>query len=107
MVAAKFGWDIAANQALIDDVRALAAAREATPAQVALAWLLAQQPSIDPFPAGAAATSTPGARHRRLRFPGPRRRITGCFESSSSSIRSDLSWLEAHACPANHAGRIN
>ena len=39
-----------ANQALVDVVRALAAARGATPAQIALAWLLAQQPWIVPIP---------------------------------------------------------
>ena len=42
--------NLAANQALIDHVRGLAAARGATPAQVALAWLLAQRPSIVPIP---------------------------------------------------------
>jgi aryl-alcohol dehydrogenase-like predicted oxidoreductase len=42
--------NLAANQALIDHVRALAAARGATPAQVALAWLLAQHPSVVPIP---------------------------------------------------------
>jgi aryl-alcohol dehydrogenase-like predicted oxidoreductase len=40
----------AANQALVDHVRALAEARGATPGQVALAWLLAQQPWIVPIP---------------------------------------------------------
>jgi aryl-alcohol dehydrogenase-like predicted oxidoreductase len=40
----------AANQALLDSVRALAQARGATPGQVALAWLLAQQPFIVPIP---------------------------------------------------------
>ena len=39
-----------ANQALLDKVRALAAAHDATPGQVALAWLLAQQPWIVPIP---------------------------------------------------------
>ncbi|GEL94638.1 aldo/keto reductase [Cellulomonas composti] len=39
-----------ANAALVDHVRALAAARGATPGQVALAWLLAQQPWIVPIP---------------------------------------------------------
>lgn len=42
--------NLAANQALIDHVRALAEARGATPAQVALAWLLAQHPFIVPIP---------------------------------------------------------
>jgi aryl-alcohol dehydrogenase-like predicted oxidoreductase len=42
--------NLAANQALLDHVRGLAAARGATPAQVALAWLLAQHPFIVPIP---------------------------------------------------------
>ena len=42
--------NLAANQSLIDHVRALAAARSATPAQVALAWLLAQHPFVVPIP---------------------------------------------------------
>ncbi|MEP7765925.1 aldo/keto reductase [Sanguibacter sp. 25GB23B1] len=40
----------AANQALVDSVSAVAARRNATPGQVALAWLLAQHPSIVPIP---------------------------------------------------------
>jgi aryl-alcohol dehydrogenase-like predicted oxidoreductase len=40
----------AGNQALLDHVAALAAAKGATPAQVALAWLLAQHPWIAPIP---------------------------------------------------------
>lgn len=42
--------NLAANQALIDHVRALAEARGGTPGQVALAWLLAQRPFIVPIP---------------------------------------------------------
>jgi aryl-alcohol dehydrogenase-like predicted oxidoreductase len=42
--------NLAANQGLIDHVRGLADARGATPAQVALAWLLAQHPFIVPIP---------------------------------------------------------
>ncbi|MFF7378349.1 aldo/keto reductase [Streptomyces massasporeus] len=40
----------ATNQALVDHVTALAQAKGATPGQVALAWLLAQHPSIVPIP---------------------------------------------------------
>lgn len=47
--------NLAANQAIVDAVRSLAEARNATPGQVALAWLLAQHPSIVPIP---------GTRHR-------------------------------------------
>jgi aryl-alcohol dehydrogenase-like predicted oxidoreductase len=39
-----------ANQALVDLLQAIAAAKGATPAQVALAWLLAQRPWIVPIP---------------------------------------------------------
>lgn len=39
-----------ANQALVDHVRALADSKGATPGQVALAWLLAQQPWVVPIP---------------------------------------------------------
>ena len=56
----------AANQSLVDHVAGLAAAKNATPGQIALAWLLAQQPWIVPIPgtrrrerleANAAATA--------------------------------------------------
>ena len=40
----------AANQSLVDHVAGLAAAKNATPGQIALAWLLAQQPWIVPIP---------------------------------------------------------
>lgn len=39
-----------ANQVLVDRVREIADARKATPAQVALCWLLAQRPWIVPIP---------------------------------------------------------
>jgi aryl-alcohol dehydrogenase-like predicted oxidoreductase len=39
-----------ANQALVDLIGAVAARRQASPAQVALAWLLAQKPWIVPIP---------------------------------------------------------
>ncbi|MGH3171012.1 MAG: aldo/keto reductase, partial [Trebonia sp.] len=39
-----------ANQALLAHVASLAAAKDATPGQVALAWLLAQHPWIAPIP---------------------------------------------------------
>jgi aryl-alcohol dehydrogenase-like predicted oxidoreductase len=40
----------AANQPIVDTVRQIAATHNATPAQIALAWLLAQQPWIVPIP---------------------------------------------------------
>ena len=39
-----------ANRAIVDAVAGIAAARKATPAQIALAWLLAQKPWIVPIP---------------------------------------------------------
>ncbi|RYY19314.1 MAG: aldo/keto reductase, partial [Sphingobacteriaceae bacterium] len=39
-----------ANQALVDLLGNIAAERNATPAQIALAWLLAQKPWIVPIP---------------------------------------------------------
>ena len=39
-----------ANQALVDLLTAIAARKGATNAQIALAWLLAQHPSIVPIP---------------------------------------------------------
>lgn len=42
--------NLSANEALVEHVRSLAAAKGATPGQVALAWLLAQQPWVVPIP---------------------------------------------------------
>jgi aryl-alcohol dehydrogenase-like predicted oxidoreductase len=39
-----------ANQALVDRLREIAARKRATPAQIAIAWLLAQKPWIVPIP---------------------------------------------------------
>ena len=39
-----------ANQGLVERLTAIAAAKQATPAQIALAWLLAQRPWIAPIP---------------------------------------------------------
>lgn len=39
-----------ANQAIVDLLKKIAAEKEATPAQIALAWLLAQKPWIVPIP---------------------------------------------------------
>jgi aryl-alcohol dehydrogenase-like predicted oxidoreductase len=41
---------LAKNLALVEEVKTIAAAKGATPGQVALAWLLAQQPWIVPIP---------------------------------------------------------
>jgi aryl-alcohol dehydrogenase-like predicted oxidoreductase len=41
---------MAKNQALVDLLKRVAAEKSATPAQIALAWLLAQRPTIAPIP---------------------------------------------------------
>jgi aryl-alcohol dehydrogenase-like predicted oxidoreductase len=41
---------LAHNRALVEDIQALAAAKDVTPAQIALAWLLARKPWIVPIP---------------------------------------------------------
>lgn len=41
---------LAANQAIVDLVKQIAEEKEATPAQIALAWLLAKKPWIAPIP---------------------------------------------------------
>jgi aryl-alcohol dehydrogenase-like predicted oxidoreductase len=48
--------NLAHNQALVDHVRRLASDKDATPGQIALAWLLAQSPAIVPIP-GTRSTS--------------------------------------------------
>ncbi len=54
---------------LVDRLKALAEAKQATPAQIAIAWLLAQQPWIVPIP-GTTKThrlqENIGAAHLRL-----------------------------------------
>lgn len=42
--------NMAANQALVDQVKRIAEEKQASPGQIALAWLLAQQPWIVPIP---------------------------------------------------------
>jgi aryl-alcohol dehydrogenase-like predicted oxidoreductase len=61
VIATKFGFDLAAflrftpesrkaNQPVVDLLNAIAKRKKATPAQIALAWLLAQKPFIVPIP---------------------------------------------------------
>jgi aryl-alcohol dehydrogenase-like predicted oxidoreductase len=52
-----------ANQALIDLLGRIAERKKATPAQIALAWLLAQKPWIVPIP----GTTKPGRLEENLR----------------------------------------
>lgn len=76
------------NQALLDAVGALAAEREASSAQIALAWLLAQSPSIVPI-------------------PGTRRRERLVENAGSTQVRlsaDDVAALDALAAQVGVAG---
>ena len=53
-----------ANQALVDLLGEIAQRKKATPAQIALAWLLAQKPWIVPIP-GTTEAGAPGREPRR------------------------------------------
>ena len=77
--------NLAANQALVDHVKELAAAKDVTAGQVALAWLLAQHPWIVPIPGtrrttriqeNAAATSVALSADERDDLDGLARRIS-------------------------------
>ena len=52
-----------ANRALVDLLEAIAKRKKATPAQIALAWLLAQKPWIVPIP-GTTQAASPGGEPR-------------------------------------------
>ena len=68
-----------ANTALVERVRALADGRGATPGQIALAWLLAQQPWIVPIPApaGSSASGRTPARRRSALSADERAELDG------------------------------
>ncbi|WP_374312059.1 aldo/keto reductase [Microbacterium sp.] len=76
--------NLAANRAVIDHVKELAAAKDVTPGQIALAWLLAQHPWIAPIPGtrrtsrieeNAAATTVALSADERDDLDGLTRRI--------------------------------
>jgi aryl-alcohol dehydrogenase-like predicted oxidoreductase len=77
-----------ANQALVDQIGAIAAARQATPAQIALAWLLSRKRWIVPIPGttkphrlkenlGAAAIELTGADLRQIEDALARIKVQG------------------------------
>jgi Aldo/keto reductase family len=106
-----------ANQAVVDLIGAIAARKHATPAQIALAWLLAQKPWIVPIPGttklhrleenlGAAAVELAregpeGDRQRllahRLRIParGAKRRARAASASRASGRGQSLDEFRA------------
>ena len=107
-----------ANQALVDLLGQIAARKKATPAQIALAWLLAQKPWIVPIPGttklqrldeniGAVAVEltsddlreidSAAAQDHGARGPVPRRagahdRSLSGFKANSSTTRPPTGW---------------
>ena len=91
-----------ANQALVDLLGEIAGRKQATPAQIALAWLLAQKPWIVPIPGttklhrleeniGAAAVElyarrSPRHRPRRLQDHGARGPVPGTSAAAGRSL---------------------
>ena len=89
-----------ANQALVDLLRAIAAQKQATPAQIALAWLLAQKPWIVPIPGttklhrleenlGAAAVELTSDDLHEIDSAAARIRVQGARYSESSEKMID------------------
>ena len=89
-----------ANQALVDLLRTIAARKQATPAQIALAWLLAQKPWIVPIPGttklhrleenlGAAAVELTLDDLREIDSAAARIRVQGARYSESSEKMID------------------
>ena len=80
------------NLALVELVKDWAERKQATPAQIALAWLMAQKPWIVPIP--GTTQMAPSARQHRRR----RRAVHARRESRNSTLRSGRSRFRAHAC---------
>ena len=89
-----------ANQALVDLLARIAAKKQATPAQIALAWLLAQKPWIVPIPGttklerfeenlGAAAVELTADDLRAIDSAAARIRVQGARYSESSERMID------------------
>jgi aryl-alcohol dehydrogenase-like predicted oxidoreductase len=85
-----------ANQALVDVIHSFAAQRKATPAQIALAWLLAKRPWIVPIPGTtklARLEENLGAAEIQLSPDDVR-----ALEEASAKVK-----LEGARYPASHA----
>ena len=74
-----------ANQALVDLLDAIADRKQATPAQIALAWLLAQQPWIVPIP-GTRRLAPARGEHRRGRRRAHARRPRARSSDAAAQI---------------------
>jgi len=65
-----------ANRPVVELLETIGEQRRATPAQIALTWLLAQQPWIVPIP-GTTEAQPPRGEHRCGRHPAHARRPAG------------------------------
>ena len=94
------------NQALVDLLKRIAREKNATPAQLALAWLLAQRPWIVPIP--GTTTPSPAGECRRIdrradRCRSRRDRTRSCCDSdrgrplSPAAPGDDWSLIELHS----------
>ncbi len=92
------------NQALVDLLKRIAAEKKATPAQIALAWLLAQKPWIVPIPGTTQAAPAGGEpRRRRRRAHGRRPRPDPGGASPRSASRASATRRSSSPPPAAKA----
>ena len=84
-----------ANLAFVEWLKTFAARKAATPAQIALAWLLAQKPWIVPIPGTTKL-------HRLAREPG-RRRSPACRSDDLREIENAVSQYRSPRCPVSRA----
>jgi len=88
-----------ANQVLVDRIGTLAAGKKATPAQIALAWLLAQKPWIVPIP----GTTKPV---RLLENLGASAVELGVEDLRQIQSALDAIEITGERYPAQHAARV-
>ena len=84
--------DIAANMPIVDFLRPFSEKKNATPAQISLAWLLAQKPFLVPIPGTRSAEHL----HENLRAVDVQ-----LTPADLGEIETDLSKIEVHG------GRMN
>ena len=92
-----------ANQALVDQIASIASSRGVTPAQIALAWLLAQQPWIVPIPGTTKShrlKENVGAANVQLTSDDVRviGEALARIEVVGDRYPSHLAWLRASLC---------
>ena len=89
-----------ANQALVDLLGVVAARKKATPAQIALAWLLAQKPWIVPIPGTTKL-------HRLEENLGGAALVLSAEELRGITSAADAITIQGERYPATHAKLID